>query len=93
MEFEYDPMKSAENEAQRGLPFTFAPLIFEGPYIEEQDQREDYGEPRFIATGPIVEFGGRVFVVVYTWRGAARRIISFRKANGREIRNYRAHYA
>ena len=91
--FEFDPVKSEENVRRRGLPFEFAPLIFEGPFIEEEDSRYSYGESRFVATGPIAEFGERMFVVVYTWRETARRIVSFRKANDREIRKYRAHHA
>ena len=90
MEFEFDPEKSEENVRNRGLSFEFAPLIFEGPFIEEQDARIDYGETRFIATGPIAALGDRIFVVVYTWRENIRRIISFRKANDREVRKYRA---
>jgi uncharacterized DUF497 family protein len=93
VEFEFDPEKSETNMRKRGLPFDFAPLIFEGPFIEEQDDRFDYGETRFVATGPIAEFGGRVFVVVYMWRDGIRRIISFRKANGKEVRKYRSHHA
>ena len=93
MEFEFDLVKSEENERTRGLPFDYAPLIFEGSFIEEQDDRFDYGETRFTATGPIAEFGGRVFVVVYMWREGIRRIISFRKANDKEVRKYRTHHA
>ena len=89
-EVEFDPVKSEENLRLRGLPFDAAILLFEGPFVEEQDTREDYGETRFVATGPIEAFGDRIFVVVYTWRDAVRRIISFRKANDREIRKYRA---
>jgi uncharacterized protein len=87
---EFDAVKDAENQRRRGLPLQFAELLFEGPFIEEEDRRSDYGEPRFIATGPIDVFGERLFVVVYTWRGSTRRIISFRKANDREVRKYRA---
>ena len=43
MEFKFDPEKSEENVRNRGLAFKFAPLIFEGPFIEEQDERFDYG--------------------------------------------------
>jgi uncharacterized protein len=89
---EFDPLKSAKNERERGLPFELATLLFANPFIEEQDDRFDYGETRFEATGPIPELGGRIFVVVYTWRGPVRRIVSFRKANDREIRKYRAHF-
>lgn len=92
-ETEFDSVKDAHNEDRRGLTFRFAALIFEGRFIEEEDRREDYGETRIVATGPIAEFGGRVFVVVYTWRDGRRRIISFRKANDREIRKYRASLA
>lgn len=92
-EVEFDPVKDAYNEAKRGLPMRFAALLFEGRYIEEQDARQDYGETRIIATGPIAEFGGRICVVIYTWRNATRRIISFRKANEREVERYRANVA
>lgn len=72
------------------MPFEVAELLFDGPFIEEEDSRFDYGETRFVATGPIEAFGDRIFVVVYTWRGNVRRIVSFRKANDGEIRKYQA---
>jgi uncharacterized protein len=90
---EYDPVKNVANIAKRGLPFELAELVFDGPFIEEEDARRNYGEPRFIVTGPIALLGDRIFVVNYTWRGAVRRIVSFRKANGREIRKYRHNVA
>ena len=90
---EFDPVKSEENLNKHGLPLDAAILLFDGPYVEEQDGRRDHGETRFVATGPIDAFGDRVFVVVYTWRDAVRRIISFRKANDREVRKYRADIA
>ena len=90
---EFDPMKDAENIARRGLSLKLAPLLFEGPYVEEQDERRDYAETRFVATGPIAELGGRLFDVVYTWRGGVRRVISFRKANDREARKYHSSIA
>jgi uncharacterized protein len=93
VEFEWDPMKEADNRQKHGFPFDFAPLIFDGPFIEEEDSRQDYGETRFTATGPIDELGGRICVVVYMWRKNVRRIISFRKANDREVRKYRSHHA
>ena len=86
---EYDPVKNEVNIAKRGLPLLLADFLFDGPFVEEEDARKDYGEPRFIATGPIAVLGDRIFVVVYTWRGSKRRIVSFRKANDREIRKYR----
>ena len=82
--------KDDDNIRTRGLPLGAAELLFTGPFVEEEDARIDYGETRFVATGPIAALGNRIFVVVYTWRENIRRIISFRKANDREIRKYRA---
>ena len=82
--------KDQDNIRTRGLPLGAAELLFTGPFVEEEDARIDYGETRFVATGPIAALGNRIFVVVYTWRENIRRIISFRKANDREIRKYRA---
>ena len=87
---EYDMAKDQDNIRTRGLPLGAAELLFTGPYVEEEDARTDYGETRFVATGPIAALGDRIFVVVYTWRENIRRIISFRKANDREVRKYRA---
>jgi uncharacterized DUF497 family protein len=89
-EVEFDPLKDAENQQKHGLPLELAPLMFEGAFIEEEDRRSDYGETRIVATGPVELFDGRICVVVYTWRDAVRRIISFRKANDKEVRKYQA---
>ena len=44
MRFAWDPPKSAENLRARGFDFEFATLVFEGPTLERQDQRREYGE-------------------------------------------------
>ncbi len=49
------------------------------------DTRRDYGEVRMIGYAPI---DARVYAVVFTDRGKVRRIISLRRANSREVRNY-----
>ena len=90
---EFDVAKDEENRRKHDLPLGAAELLFNGPFIEEEDRRHSYGETRFIATGPIESFGDRVFVVIYTWRDNVRRVISFRKANDREIRKYRSSYS
>jgi uncharacterized DUF497 family protein len=87
---DFDEAKNRENMHKHGLPLEAAELLFHGCFVEEEDRRRDYGETRFIATGPIAAFGDRIFVVVYTWRDSVRRIISFRKANDREVRKYQA---
>ena len=90
---DFDPMKDEENLRKHGLPLLAAVRVFEGPFIEEVDRRRSYGEPRFVATGPHPALEDRICVVVYSWRGGTRRIISFRKASDREIRNYRDRHA
>ncbi len=45
----------------------------------------DYGEDRYRLFGTIE---GRAYVVVYTVRGSAIRIISARKANAKEVADY-----
>ena len=49
------------------------------------DRRWDYGEDRYRLLGAVE---GRVFVVIYTMRGSMIRIISARKTNRREVREY-----
>lgn len=87
---DFDEAKDRENLRKHGLPLGAAELLFDGPFVEEEDRRRDYGETRFIATGPIPALGDRIFIVIYTWRENIRRIISFRKANDREVRKYQA---
>ena len=87
-QFEWDPAKSAQNEAKHGLPLDLAVLLFDGPTLERDDTRRDYGERRILATGTV---SGEVLMCVYTDREPGiRRIISLRFANRRERRDYRA---
>lgn len=72
---------------ERRIDFTTASRIWDGPVIERVDERSDYGEQRIITTG---EIDGRLMIVVSTWRGPNRRLISARKANLREKRCFEA---
>jgi uncharacterized DUF497 family protein len=87
--FEWDPRKSTGNLRIRGFDFEFASLIFDGPTLEREDQRRDYGETRFIAVGLAQ---GIALTVVYTDRAESgalvRRIISARLSNRRERQAY-----
>jgi uncharacterized DUF497 family protein len=89
-EIEFDPVKDDINRRKHGLPLALGAEIFGRDFIEEQDDRFDYGESRFLAIGPVASLNDRICVVVYTWREAKRRLISFRKANDEEISRYRA---
>jgi uncharacterized DUF497 family protein len=78
---EFDPTKRETTLEHRGLDMARAAEIFAGATLTIADDRKDYGEPRFITIGRL---DGRMVVSVWTPRGAARRIISLRKANDRE---------
>ena len=84
MRFEFDPIKSAKNARERGLPFAAAARMFDGVRLEWEDKRKDYGE---IRTGTRGEIEGRIFLATFTRRGDAIRIISFRST--RETKRYR----
>ncbi len=73
MDYEYDDDKSEWTFRERQIDFEFAARVFDSDYIEYEDRRRDYGEKRFLVIGPIA---GRLFAVIYTWRGGRRRIIS-----------------
>lgn len=86
MEFEWDEAKAARNAAKHGVPFEHAARVFLDPHrLERIDTRIDYGEERWLAVG---EIETRLFVVAYTTRGGVVRLISARKANGRERKIY-----
>jgi uncharacterized DUF497 family protein len=87
MDFEWDPIKSQRNEAERGLPVELAVLLFDGPVIEGVDGRQAYGEVRIRAIGGVGEV---ILHCVYTPRRGAHRIISLRYANRKERDAYRA---
>jgi uncharacterized protein len=86
MEFEWDEAKSAHCFEQRGFDFSYVgSAFFDEDRVIRADQRFEYGEERFQMLGRV---DGRLFQVAYTMRGALVRIISARKANSREVKDY-----
>ncbi|OGT37456.1 MAG: hypothetical protein A3F11_02215 [Gammaproteobacteria bacterium RIFCSPHIGHO2_12_FULL_37_14] len=85
MKFEWNEKKNQINYEKHGLRFEDAELVFESKPISFKDDRENYGEERFITLG---ELKNRVVVVVHTQRDLLTRIISMRKANEREKKIY-----
>lgn len=81
MRIQFDPAKRAVVLRERGLDMARADEVFAAPTMTIVDDRRDYGEVRHISIGFL---DGRMVVLVWTERGAARRIISLRKANDRE---------
>ena len=86
MEIEFDKAKQALTLKERGLDFARAGEVFAGDRIEQEDDRQDYGEPRFQTMGRL---DGEVVMVVWTPRGAARRVISMRKCHDDEQKQFR----
>jgi len=85
VDYEFDPAKDDSNRAKHGVSLALAEVLFAGPHVALVDDRFDYGEARQVALGRI---RGRLFVCAFVERGAARRIISLRKANSREVKRY-----
>ena len=84
-QFEWDPTKNRTNIRKHNISFSAAVKIFDGPRLEEEDTRQDYGETRIIALGRSER---RILYVVYTRRNSVIRIISARKANRDERAEY-----
>ena len=81
----FDPEKNAGNIAERGLSFErVAELEWDTAVIAE-DPRRDYGEPRLLV---MARLDGRLHAAVVTPRGEDLHVISFRKANRREVKRY-----
>ena len=78
MKFEWDQQKNQANVAKHELDFADAPRVFKLPLRISLDERQDYGEDRWIGIGIL---DGRFVVVVFTEPDEqAIRIISLRKA-------------
>ena len=85
MEIEFDTEKRNKTLLERGLDFARASEVFADVIITIEDIRKNYGETRWMTVGTLDE---RIVVLIWTPRGAARRIISMRYANEREITRY-----
>ena len=81
MAVEFDAAKRDITLEVRGLDMARAGEVFAGATLTVEDDRQDYGEDRFITIGFLDE---RMVILVWTPRNGARRIISMRKANERE---------
>ena len=84
--FEWDPEKADSNLRKHKVSFERAASVFAGPMIETVDDREDYGETRWIALGLTA---GQVLRVVFTVRPNGNiRLISAQKANAHDQKTY-----
>ena len=77
-EIEYDPAKREMTLQERGLDFADAPAVFAARNLTGESPNPGNDKVRYITIGPL---RGTLVVIVWTPRGAVRRIISMRKAN------------
>lgn len=85
MAFEWDEAKRRTNRAKHGLDFADLEKFDWSDPVTFADDRKDYGELRLIA---LSGYAGALHAVVFTTRGANVRIISFRRANRKEVKRY-----
>lgn len=85
MRIEFDPAKDLSNQEKHGLSLSLAALLDWDEALVWIDERYDYGELRMIALAPDT---GILYCVAFVDRDEARRIISLRRANRREVKHY-----
>ena len=85
MHIEFDANKNERNIRERNPSFQCVADFDFDTALVQQDIRNPYPEVRFVATGLLDE---RLHVLCFTPASDGIRVISFRKANLREIRNY-----
>jgi uncharacterized DUF497 family protein len=85
VEITFDPTKNERNIRERGLSFErAAEFDFDGA-VYSIDARRDYGERRIIAFGYLDR---RLHSLCFVDTETGIRVISFRRANWREARQY-----
>jgi uncharacterized protein len=85
VEITFDPAKNERNVRERGLSFERAVDFDLETALRVEDTRRDYGERRFLALGYLEN---RLHVLCFTETDTGIRVISFRRANAREARQY-----
>ena len=85
MRIEFDPAKDAANQTKHGVSLAIAGELNWEAALVWVDDRFEYKETRMIALAPKTEI---LYYVAFVDRGKARRIISLRFANRREVKHY-----
>ena len=85
MHIEFDPVKNEANIRNRGLSFELVSNFDFETAVIWRDSRMTYTEVRFSALGLL---GDRLHSVVFVEVAKGIRVISFRKANQREVTRY-----
>lgn len=84
MDFEFDPLKSAANQAKHGIDFLDAQALWSDPALLEIPARTT-DEPRFLVIGRIHR---KHWSAVITYRGQTIRLISVRRSRQEEVQLY-----
>lgn len=85
MRITFDRAKDQANQTKHGVSLAVATCLDWTRVLAKPDTRRDYGELREIGYGVIDD---RLYCVVFTQRDDHLHVISLRKANSREVRNY-----
>jgi uncharacterized DUF497 family protein len=86
MESTFDPKKNAENLRKHGVSLADGDgVLADSLALTVEDSRSE-GEQRFVSIG--MNTLGQLRVVVYTYRDEGVRIISVRKPEPSEVRDY-----
>ena len=87
LRFLWDPRKEAANERKHGVGFPEATTVFDDALsMTIPDPDHSVGQERFLLLGMSSQH--RLLVVAHVEHRDAIRIISARRANGRERRDY-----
>lgn len=86
MRLVWDEDKRQLTIEERGVDFLYAALIFEGETLTREDNRENYGEVRFISLGLINDVP---YVVVHTERDGNTRLITAWKGGRKDYEKYK----
>ena len=85
MQLTFDPDKDERNIRERNLPFALVSEFEFSTALVYVDVRKDYGETRYIALGMLHE---RLHVLCFAETSDGVRVISFRKANDKEVKRH-----
>jgi uncharacterized protein len=86
MEVEFDADKDEINRFKHRLPLAFGKRVFDDPdHFSVSSHREEDREDRSKAMGMV---DGKLYTLVYVWRGDILRLISVRRSNASEQRDY-----
>jgi uncharacterized protein len=85
MDFEWDEDKRLTNLRKHSVDFVDVPSIFDRDTIVVEENRDGYGEQRFVTFGLLQD---TIVAVVHTESDGLIRIISARKATKYEQRIY-----